>query len=68
MHPGPWNGFAAESVRDWLVLLVQAQPDIPAEEAEARATRALALVRGLLLDLLACDDHARIAAATSAEW
>lgn len=59
-NPGPWTGFAAESVRDWLDLLVGAQPDVPRQEAETRATRALALIRGLLLDLLASDDYERV--------
>jgi hypothetical protein len=59
-NPGPWTGFAAESVRDWLDLLVDAQPDVPRQEAETRATRALALIRGLLLDLLASDDYERV--------
>jgi AcrR family transcriptional regulator len=61
--PGPWMGFAAESARDWLNLLVSAQPSVPRALAEARATRELALVRGLLLDLLACDDPDRVGAA-----
>jgi AcrR family transcriptional regulator len=61
--PGPWTGFAAETARDWLDLLIAAQPATPRRLAEARATRELALVRGLLLDLLACDDPARVASA-----
>ena len=61
--PGPWLGFAAEAAREWLGLLVAAQPGTPHPRAEARATRALALVRGLLLDLLACDDPRRVGAA-----
>jgi AcrR family transcriptional regulator len=66
--PGPWLGFAGDSVQEWLDLLVQAQPDTPRALAEARATRALALVRGLLLDLLACDQPIRVAAATESGW
>jgi len=61
--PGPWTGFAAETARDWLDLLIDAQPSTPRPVAEARATRELALVRGLLLDLLACDDPERVASA-----
>ncbi|MGI5456011.1 TetR/AcrR family transcriptional regulator [Streptomyces sp. CA-249302] len=62
--PGPWAGFAGEAAREWLGLLVRAQPaDTPPALAEARATRALALVRGLLLDLLACEEPDRVAAA-----
>ncbi|MFJ8605536.1 hypothetical protein ACIREM_43945 [Streptomyces shenzhenensis] len=37
----------------------------PRDLAQARATRALALVRGLLLDLLACEEPDRVAAAIS---
>src|SRR5207248_2836171 len=55
--PGPWQGYAAETARDWLDLLVRAQPETPRALAEARATRALALIRGLLLDLLTSDDR-----------
>ncbi len=59
--PGPWAGFASEAARDWLDLLVRAQPpDTPPALAETRATRALALIRGLLLDLLACGDDGRV--------
>jgi AcrR family transcriptional regulator len=61
--PGPLAGFAAETARDWLDLLIAAQPSTPRRVAEARATRELALVRGLLLDLLACDDPDRVASA-----
>jgi len=66
--PGPWLGFAAESAHDWLDLLIRAQPDTPRPLAEARATRALALVRGLLLDLLAGAEPARVAAAVKPGW
>jgi AcrR family transcriptional regulator len=61
--PGPWEGFAVEQVSDWLALLRAAQPGETTRRAEARATRALAVVRGLLLDLLATDDNDRIALA-----
>ncbi|WP_063749731.1 TetR/AcrR family transcriptional regulator [Streptomyces xylophagus] len=62
--PGPWAGFAGEAAHDWLDLLVRAQPpDTPPALAEARATRALALIRGLLLDLLACDEPRRVQSA-----
>jgi hypothetical protein len=36
--------------------------------AEARATRTLALVRGLLLDLLACAEPDRVTAAVALGW
>jgi AcrR family transcriptional regulator len=61
--PGPWQGFAAETARDWLDLLIRAQPDTPRDIAEATAIRTLALIRGLLLDLLADEDPGRVAAA-----
>lgn len=64
--PGPWQGFAAETARDWLELLIAAQPDTPHAAAEATATRTLALIRGLLLDLLADEDPGRVAAAVRA--
>ncbi|TCO60499.1 TetR/AcrR family transcriptional regulator [Actinocrispum wychmicini] len=66
--PGPWAGFAGDAVRDWLDLLVQAQPGTPLPEAEANATRALALIRGLLLDLLACEQPDRVRGAVQAGW
>ncbi|MFG1703168.1 TetR/AcrR family transcriptional regulator [Nonomuraea sp. M3C6] len=60
-EPGPWRDFARQSVHDWLRLLTDAQPGVPADVAEARATRTLALLRGQLLDLLACDEPGRLA-------
>ncbi|MGF7239029.1 MAG: TetR/AcrR family transcriptional regulator [Frankia sp.] len=63
--PGPWQGFAAESARDWLELLIRAQPGVRRPVAQARATYALALIRGLLLDLLACDEPDRVTAAAT---
>lgn len=59
-EPGPWRDFARRSVHDWLTLLIDAQPGVPRQEAEARATRTLAQLRGLLLDLLACDEPDRL--------
>ncbi|HVX55816.1 TetR/AcrR family transcriptional regulator [Nocardioides sp.] len=54
---GPWAGFAEATVTDWLRLLESTGAD-----AAAR-TLALAGLRGLLLDLLATGDLARIGAA-----
>jgi AcrR family transcriptional regulator len=58
---GPWAGFAAGTVDDWLTLLADAQA--PAERdtraGEARRTLVLAVLRGALLDLLATGDVAR---------
>jgi AcrR family transcriptional regulator len=67
-EPGPWAGFAGESARDWLDLLIDAQPHVPRAAAEARATRVLATIRGLLIDLLACGDSERVAAAARLCW
>jgi AcrR family transcriptional regulator len=64
--PGPWQGFAAETARDWLELLIAAQPDTPRAAAEITATRTMALIRGLLLDLLAGEDPGRVTAAVRA--
>jgi AcrR family transcriptional regulator len=61
--PGPWRGFAAEQLGDWLDVLRAAQRDTPAALADARATRALALVRGLLLDLLSRGEPDRVSSA-----
>ncbi|MGW3104902.1 hypothetical protein [Streptomyces sp. NPDC001100] len=62
--PGPWAGFAGEAAREWLDLLARAQPPgTPPALAQARATRALALVRGLLLDLPAREEPGRVQSA-----
>lgn len=58
--PGPWEGFARASVTDWISILAAAQPGLPRSDAEAIATGTLALLRGLLLDLLARDDPASL--------
>ena len=58
---GPWAGFAAQTVRDWLGLLASRQPparrDSPAGAAERTAVRGV--LRGAMLDLLATGDLAR---------
>jgi AcrR family transcriptional regulator len=61
--PGPWEGFAAETARDYRDLLIRAQPGTRPADAEATATSTLALIRGLLLDLLAHGDTDRVTAA-----
>ena len=61
--PGPWEGFAAETARAYRELLIRAQPGTHPARAEARATCTLALIRGLLLDLLADGDTDRVTAA-----
>lgn len=64
---GPWAGFAAQTVNDWLDLLARYQPaDRRAtREAAAERTHVLAVLRGSLLDLLATDDMARTTSAVS---
>jgi AcrR family transcriptional regulator len=62
---GPWAGFGAETVADWLAVFAVAQPparrDTPAGLAER--TLVLAVLRGALIDLLATGDSARTTAA-----
>jgi AcrR family transcriptional regulator len=67
-EPGPWAGFAAEAAQDWLNLLIDAQVHVTRVNAEAHATRVLATIRGLLIDLLACGDNERIASAARMGW
>ena len=54
---GPWAGFAAQGVRDWI--------DVLGEELgpEGDPTAVLATLRGALLDLLATADEERTTAA-----
>jgi AcrR family transcriptional regulator len=53
---GPWAGWAARTVEDWLALLTR-------DRDRVDATLELAVLRGLLLDLLATGDAERTAAA-----
>ncbi len=50
---GPWAGFAADGVRDWLALLGEVL------DGSGDPTAVLALLRGALLDLLATGDVER---------
>ncbi|HVH24969.1 MAG TPA: TetR/AcrR family transcriptional regulator [Pseudonocardia sp.] len=52
---GPWAGFAAATVRDWLALLDGIGPD-----RDGNRTLLLAVLRGGLLDLLATGDVERV--------
>jgi AcrR family transcriptional regulator len=65
---GPWAGFAAATVADWLAVLAAAQParhrDTQAGLAER--TLVLAVLRGALLDLLATGDTVRVTSAVHA--
>jgi len=56
---GPWAGFAAATVADWLELLGELGGDA------AEHTLILAVLRGGLLDLLATGDLQRVSAAVS---
>jgi len=57
---GPWSGFAAATVTDWLEVLAQAG----ARDAAER-TLVLATLRGALLDLLATGELERVTAAVN---
>jgi AcrR family transcriptional regulator len=58
---GPWAGFAAQTVQDWLGLLASRQPPVwrRTTAGAAERTAVLALLRGAMLDLLATGDLAR---------
>jgi len=64
---GPWAGFAAATVADWLAVLARCQPASRrrTKAGLAERTRVLAVLRGGLLDLLATGDDARTTAAVS---
>jgi AcrR family transcriptional regulator len=57
----PWAGFALDSVRDWEPPLrdILTRPGFP-PPADAEVTLALAVLRGLLLDLLATGEAERV--------
>lgn len=56
---GPWAGFAAATVADWLAVLGESGA------GDADATLLLALLRGAFLDLLATGDSERTTAAVN---
>ncbi|MBR7837735.1 TetR/AcrR family transcriptional regulator [Actinospica durhamensis] len=60
----PWVGFAADSVHDWLPALrrMHAAPGAPAP-TDAQVTVTLAVLRGLLYDLLSGAGEERVIAA-----
>jgi len=62
---GPWSGFAARSVADWLDVLGPGPSAESEPGAEADRTLALAVLRGCLLDLLATGDAERVQAAVA---
>jgi AcrR family transcriptional regulator len=65
---GPWAGFAAQTVEDWLSLLASAQLPKHRRTRAGSAERTLALfvLRGALIDLLATGDVERNTAAIEA--
>jgi len=66
---GPWGGFAESTVRDWLQVLQEHQPEHfrSTTAAAQQRTRILAMLRGALLDLLATGETARVTAAVENE-
>jgi AcrR family transcriptional regulator len=64
-QPQRYAGFLDRAVGDWLAALTDGMVEAGVDRAEARkaATLAIAVARGLLLDLLATGDRARINAA-----
>jgi ribosomal protein S18 acetylase RimI-like enzyme len=66
--PQRFPGFARASVHDWLPQLTELllPSSIDEADAQARATLALAIIRGLMLDENATRDTARIDAALAA--
>jgi AcrR family transcriptional regulator len=65
---GPWSGFAARSVGDWLGVLGPGPPtgrESASSAAAADRTLALAVLRGCLIDLLATGDAERVRAAVA---
>jgi AcrR family transcriptional regulator len=65
---GPWAGFAAATVADWLAVLAAAQPAGHRDTGAglAQRTLVLAVLRGALLDLLATGDVPRVTSAVHA--
>jgi len=61
-QPDRFPGFGRASVHDWLPQLTELlRPSSPDDvTAQARATLALAVIRGLMLDDNATGDHSRI--------
>ncbi len=65
---GPWAGFAAATVADWLEVLAHAAPARGASAGaagEVEPTLVLAVLRGALLDLLATGEVERTTAAVN---
>ena len=59
--PQQFAGFLERVVADWMGVLCEAQgPDTDPATAARAATLVIATIRGLLLDLLATGDRARV--------
>ena len=59
--PELFSEFLARVVADWMTILIGAQgPEVGPELATRRATTVIAMIRGLLLDLLATGDRDRV--------
>lgn len=58
---GPWTGFAAATVADWLEVLNESGA------GDGEATLVLAILRGAMLDLLATGDLERITSAVAGQ-
>jgi AcrR family transcriptional regulator len=58
---GPWAGFAAQTVQDWLALLASRQPPglRHSSAGAAQRTAVLGALRGVMLDLLATGETQR---------
>ncbi|MGV9797002.1 TetR/AcrR family transcriptional regulator [Mycobacterium sp. NPDC003449] len=67
---GAWAGFAHDTVADWLTVLATCQPatERDGDDAVARRTLALAVLRGALLDLLATGDTDRVTCAVRTQF
>ncbi|MFD0854920.1 TetR/AcrR family transcriptional regulator, partial [Actinomadura adrarensis] len=65
---GPWAGFAASTVNDWLTYLAETQPPEvrDTETGLHERTLVLAVLRGAFLDLLATGDVDRTTGAVGA--
>ncbi|MCP2621669.1 TetR/AcrR family transcriptional regulator [Mycolicibacterium smegmatis] len=65
--PEQFTNFLQRVVADWMGSLCKAQgPEVEPAAARQRATLVIATIRGLLLDLLATDDQARVRDAAEA--
>ena len=64
-QPERFPGFGRESVHDWLPQFAELLRPSSTDEAdaEAQATLALAVIRGLMLDENATEEHVRVDAA-----